>query len=67
MQTVHIGHIIEFYKNFMPFQSLQPNEIAALAGKSIIHKYPSNSVIIKQGDKPENAYYVKSGRLKVKN
>jgi cAMP-binding proteins - catabolite gene activator and regulatory subunit of cAMP-dependent protein kinases len=51
----------------MPFQSLQPNEIAALAGKSIIHKYPSNSVIIKQGDKPENAYYVKSGRLKVKN
>jgi len=56
---------MEYFKDFPAFQSLQVNEIAKYAAKSIIYKFPSNTVIIREGDQPHEIYFVKSGRVKV--
>jgi len=44
---------------------MSPSEIAGLAGKSLMHRFPSNTVILRQGETPTEIFFVKSGRLKV--
>ena len=56
---------MEFYKDFPAFQSLQINEIAKYASKSLIYRFPTNTVIVREGDMPSEIYYIKSGRVKV--
>ena len=56
---------MDFYKNFAAFQSLTPNQIANYAGKSLLHKFPSNTAIIRQGEIPTDIFFISSGRAKV--
>ena len=65
VKTSHLSYIIDFFKSFPGFQSLNQNEIAKLAGKTMLQRFPTNTVIVRQGDEPCEVYYVKSGRLKV--
>jgi cAMP-dependent protein kinase regulator len=65
VQTSHISQIMDFYKDFPAFQNLQPNQIALYAGKSLLHKFPSNTVVIRQGEVPNDIFFIRSGRVKV--
>lgn len=56
---------MEFYKDFPAFQQLAINDIAKYASKSLIYRFPSNTVIIREDDKPNEIYFIKSGRVKV--
>jgi len=70
VKGVHVDQIhntIEFLKHFPVFQDMSPDLMTKLATKAIYKKYPTNTVIIRQGDEPFSVYFIKSGRFKVKN
>jgi len=56
---------MEYFRDFPAFQTLQMNEIAKYAARCILYRFPSNTVIIREGDKPHEIYFIKSGRVKV--
>jgi CRP-like cAMP-binding protein len=60
-----MGQIMEFYQEFSAFQSLSNKDIVKYATKSLFYKFPSNTVVVREGDYPEEIFFVKSGRVKV--
>lgn len=60
-----MGQIMEFFKDFPSFQSLPIEDIAKYAAKSLYYKFPSNTVVIREHDQPNEIFFIKTGRVKV--
>lgn len=65
ISTGHMSQIVEFYRDFPAFQALSNKEITKYASKSLFYKFPSNTVVIREGDQPAEIFFIKSGRVKI--
>jgi CRP-like cAMP-binding protein len=60
-----INKIIDFLGVLPFFELMNQGDIVKFAGKSLLRKYASSTVVIKQNDEPTNIFVVKGGRIKV--
>ena len=57
--------IIQIFKNFLPFQNMKERELSILAGRSMIYKFPTDTVLSRQGEKSTEIMFVVKGRVRV--
>ena len=57
--------IIQIFKNFLPFQNMKEKELSILAGRSMIHKFPTDTVLSRQGEISTEIMFVAKGRVRV--
>ena len=62
-KTESVKTIIELYKTCSFFSLLSDTKKVELSAKSFMIKYPTNTVIIKQGDPAFNIFFVASGKV----
>lgn len=63
-KTESVITIINFYKNCKLLTLMPDQRKVELSAKSFLIKYPSNTVIIRQGEVPYNIYFVASGGVR---
>jgi CRP/FNR family cyclic AMP-dependent transcriptional regulator len=51
--------------NIPLFAGLEPDELARLSSKAVIHSYPKNTIVINQGDISNSLYVIVEGRVRV--
>ena len=51
--------------NIELFSGLEPDELARLSSKAVIHSYPKNTIVINQGDISNSLHIVVSGSVRV--
>lgn len=64
-RTESVKVTIEFYKRCKLFHLVPDSKRVELSTKSFMIKYPSNTVILKQGDIPYNIYFVAKGAVRL--
>jgi cAMP-dependent protein kinase regulator len=57
--------LLEFFRSFPPFSNLPLCSLIELSNKCTLKSYHINDVVLKQGDEPNNVYFIKTGRFKV--
>eukprot|EP01017_Pseudomicrothorax_dubius_P003812 TRINITY_DN10636_c0_g1_i1.p1 TRINITY_DN10636_c0_g1~~TRINITY_DN10636_c0_g1_i1.p1 ORF type:complete len:401 (+),score=79.77 TRINITY_DN10636_c0_g1_i1:77-1279(+) len=61
----HINVIMDFFSAHPIFSGLPNSDLVQLAGKAQTHRYPIDFILINQGDRSKNVYFVIEGTLKV--
>lgn len=64
-KTESVKTIINFYKSCSLFKTLSDQKKVELSAKSFMIKYPSNTVIVRQGDVPYNVYFIAAGSVRL--
>lgn len=64
-KTEAVKATIQFYKKCKLFHSIPEQKKIDLSTKSFTIRYPSNTVILKQGDVPYNIYFVAQGSVRI--
>ena len=59
-----IDERMEFFKHFPIFSTLDKASLLNLATVAVYLRFPSSSIVIKQGQTPYSIYFVKAGELK---
>lgn len=65
LQVDQIDTVIEYFKHFSIFQDISKEVLINISTKSLYRKYPSNTIVVRQGDIPRAVFFIKSGRCKV--
>ncbi len=64
-KTESVKSIIQFYKSCKFFSLVADHKKVELSAKSFLMKYPTNTLVIKQGETPFNIYFIASGRVRL--
>ncbi len=57
--------MVECYKNLWIFRELSSKDILKLSTKTTLSKVNSNTIIIRQGEKPKGVFFVRNGIVKI--
>ncbi len=57
--------MIEALKKISLFDGMSDEDLSALAGIVVTHRYPKNAVIVSEGEKNDTMFLVLKGRLKI--
>ena len=61
LQEAKYRPIIEFFKDTPLYQCLSDRELHRLAAIVKCHRYPINTLVLRQDDFPKSIYFIKSG------
>jgi len=60
-----MGTELEFLRQFEIFSKASDSLLSRLATRATTRKYGSNHLVVRQGEKPDYVYFIRSGCVKV--